>query len=52
MNTVSIPNLDVKVWTWESELPQGNFPRFLTQPEIKIPRPFELTEIWYDLIKD
>ena len=52
MNTVAIPNLDVKVWTRKSELLQGNFQHYLTQPEFIRQRPFEPTDIEYDLIKD
>ena len=52
MNTITIPNLDVKVWTRKSELPQGNFLRSLTQPKISRQIPFKLIEIEYDLIKD
>ena len=36
----------------KSEFPQGNFLRSLTQPEITRQRPFELTNIEYDQIKD
>ena len=50
MNTVSIPNLEAKVWTQKSEFPQGTFLRYLTQPEITRQRPFELTDIYYDLL--
>ena len=42
----------VKVWTRKSELPQGNFLRSLTQPEITIQRPFKLADIEYDQIND
>ena len=52
INTVDITILDIKFWTCKSELPQGNFLSFLTQPKITRRRPFELTEIYYDLIKD
>ena len=51
MNTVSIPNIDVKVWTRKSEFPQENFLRSLTQPEITRQRPFKLADIYYDKIK-
>ena len=52
MNTVYIPNIDVKVWTHRSEFPQDNFLGSLTQTKISIQRPFELTDIDYDQIKD
>ena len=52
MNIVAIPNIDVKVWTWKREFPQGDFLHSLTQPKITRQRPFELTDIEYDLIKD
>ena len=32
-------------------MPQGNFLRSLTQPEITIQRPFKLADIEYDRIK-
>ena len=32
MSTVTVPNIDVKVWTQKIRLPQVNFLRFLTQP--------------------
>ena len=51
MNAVAVPNLEVKVWTHKTELPQGNFLRSLIQPKITSQRTFELTEIEYDLIK-
>ena len=44
--------MDVQVWTHKSELPQGNFLRYLTQTEITRQRAFKLTYIEYDLIKD
>ena len=40
MKTDSIPDLDVKVWTQKSELPQGNFLHYLTTPKITKQRPF------------
>ena len=49
---VAIPNIDVKVWTRKSDLPQVNLLRFLTQPKITRQRPFELTDLEYDKIKD
>ena len=52
MNIVSIPNLGVRVWNRKSELPQRNLLRCLTQPKISRQRPFELTYIEYDIIKD
>ena len=51
MNTVAIPNLNVKVWTRKKELPQGNFLRSLISPKITRQRPFKLIEIEYDIIK-
>ena len=38
--------------TQKSDLPQGNFLRFLTQPLITRRRPLELTYIDYDIIQD
>ena len=32
MRIVSIPSIDIKVWARKSELPPGNFLRYLTQP--------------------
>ena len=52
MNTVAITNLEVKVWTRKSELPQGNFLHSLTPPKITRLRPFELTDTEYDIIRD
>ena len=52
MNTVAIPNLDVKVWTQESDFPQGNLLRSLTQTEISRQITFKLTYIEYGLIND
>ena len=52
MNTVSIPNLDVKICTWKSQLTQGNFLHSLIQLETKIQIPFEPTDIDYDQIKE
>ena len=52
MRTVSIPNIDVKVWTQKFYLPQGNTLCSVTQPKITRQRPFELTHIEYNLIKD
>ena len=49
---VSIINLDVKVWTQKSELPEGIVLSSLTQPKITGQRPFELTYIEYDLINN
>ena len=40
MNTFSVPNLDVKVCTWKSELPKENLLCSLTQPKITIQRTF------------
>ena len=52
MNTVAIPKLDVKVWTYKSEFSQGTFLSSLTPPKITIKTPLELTDIEYDLIND
>ena len=52
MKKVDILNLDIKLWAQKSELPQGNFLRFLTQTEITRQKPFEFTYIEYDQIKD
>ena len=52
MNIVVIPNVDVKVWTWKREFPQGDFLHSLTQPKITRQKPFELTSIEYDLINN
>ena len=52
MRKVDIPNIDGKVWNRKSDSPQRNFLRSLTQPEIKIQRPFKLTDIDFDIIKD
>ena len=49
---VSIINLDVKVWTQKSELPERNFLGSLTQPKITRLRPVKLTDIEYDLINN
>ena len=51
INTVAIPNLDVKVRTRKIEFPEGNFLRSLNQTEITRQRPFKLTGINYELIK-
>ena len=51
VSIVFIKNIDIKVWTQNSELPQGNFLRSLTQPEITRQRPLKLTDIDYDQIK-
>ena len=50
MSTVSIPNIDINIFTRKSELPPGNFLDYLTQPEIKRQKPFKLTDIEYDQI--
>ena len=50
MRTVDIQNFDVKVRTQGNDFLVGNFPCSLTQPEITRQRPFELTDIEYDLI--
>ena len=49
---VSIPNIDIKVWTRKSELLLGNYLHYLTQPESTRQKPIELTGIEYDQIKD
>ena len=49
---VYFTNLDVKFWTWKSEFPQGYFLCSLTQPKITRQRPFEITDIEYDVIND
>ena len=50
MMTVGIPNIGSNIWNRKSELPQENLLRSLTQSEITIQRPFELTDIEYDQI--
>ena len=40
INTVVITNIYVKVWNRRSDLHQGNFLLFFTQPEITRKRPF------------
>ena len=52
MNTVSIPNISIKFWTCKSEFSLIKFLCSLTPPKITRQRPFELTYIDYDLIKD
>ena len=52
MNTVAIPNIQIKVWNRKSDLPQGDFLRSLTPPKITRQRTFELKEIQYDIIRD
>ena len=52
MNPVAITNIDVKVWTRKSELPQGSLLLSLTQPKTTIQIPVELTDIEYDLTND
>ena len=42
MKTVSIPNLEVKVWTQKSYFPQGNHLYFLIQPVITRQIPLEI----------
>ena len=51
MNKGYIPNTDVRFWTQERELPQGNFLCSLTQPKITRQRHLELTDIDYYIIK-
>ena len=52
MDTVSIPNLDIKVCIHKSEVPQWNLLRSLNQPKITRQSHFKLTETECDLIKD
>ena len=52
INTVAIPDLNIKVSTWKSEFPQGTFLHSLTPTKITRQRPFELIYIEYDLMKD
>ena len=47
INTVDITDLDVKVWTQKSELPQGNSRRYLTQPKSRRQITFKLIYIEY-----
>ena len=51
MKTVAITNIDIRVCTRKSEFSQGEFIHYFIQPEIKIQRHFELTDIEYDQIK-
>ena len=48
---VSIPNLDVKVWTLKHDLTQGSYLCSLPKHEIKGQILFELAGIEYDIIK-
>ena len=50
MNTVAIPNIDVRVWTHKGDFPLGHFLCSLTQPKNTTQGPFEMTGIEYDLI--
>ena len=52
MNTVDIPNTDVKFWTQKNEFPLDNKLRYLTQTEITRQRPFKIMDIEYDRIND
>ena len=52
MRTFDVPNSDIKVWTYKSELPPGTWICSLTQPEITRQITFEVTDIEYDLMKD
>ena len=52
MNTVAIPNIDVKFWTQKSEFPPGDLLRSLNQPKITKHIPFKLTDIQCDQIND
>ena len=52
MRKDAIINIDIKIWTWKTELPQGNLLCSLTQAGITIQRPFKLTDIDYDQIRD
>ena len=49
MNTVATKHRIVKVWTHRSELPQGNLPQYLTQPEITRKRQFKLIPFFYSM---
>ena len=51
MRTVAVPNINIKVWSRKNELPLWNYLRSLTQPKITRQRPFELTDIEYDIVK-
>ena len=52
MRIVDIPNIDIKVWTQKSEVPQMDLLRSFTQLGNIRQRPFELTGIEHDTIKD
>ena len=51
MNTVYIPNLDVKVCTQKIDFPPGNSLRSLTPPKITRQRTLKHIDIEYDIIK-
>ena len=51
MRTVDIPNIDIKVWNWKSEFPQGNYMFYLTHSVINRKITFKLMDIEYDQIK-
>ena len=42
----------INFWTRKSDFSQSNFLRYLTQPKITRQRPFKITDIEYDQIKD
>ena len=52
MSTVAIPDLNSKILTRKSELPQGNLPCSLTQNKITRKTNLKLTYIEHHLIKD
>ena len=52
MDTVTISNVDVKVWTQKNEFPQGYSLRSSTQSEITRQITSKITDIEYYWIKD
>ena len=52
MSTVAIKNIEIEVWTPKYQLPVVNYLCYLMKPEIIRQRPFKLTYIDYDKIKD
>ena len=52
MRTFANHNLYVNFLTRKNNLPHGNYLYYLMINEITIQRPFELTDIDYDRIKD
>ena len=52
MRESAITKIDFKVWNRKIDQSQRNFLHYLTQPEITRERPFELTDIECDRIKD